>query len=341
MRPRAAAYAFFAAGLFAWTGAAFAQAGKLEGLNASYPSVTGNMAPLWIAKERRLFEKYGLDVKLVNIASGVVSINALIGGDIQIAAASSSSAVAAASRGAPVAVVATFGPTPYILVAHPSIGSIDGLKGKIIGTSRAGSGSDFALKRLLVKLGLSAGKDVTVLPTGLSESDKRILVMFQGKIHATIASPDSIAHFERRGQKLTALADLLQMGIFTSGSVLAATRPFLKARAAAAKGFLAAFCEAIWIARTDREQTFAIYRKYLRVTDPAELEILRRTAVIDRIPPKPFPQEEAVAADIEDMLAARPDLRGDLAGKKPADFIDAAPLRELERENFFARLYGK
>jgi NitT/TauT family transport system substrate-binding protein len=297
------------------------------------------MAPLWIAKERGLFEKQRLEVKLVNIASGVISINALIGGDIHVAAASGSSAVAAAARGAPVAILATFGPTPYKLVAHPSIGSIQALKGKVIGTSRAGAGSDFALRRLLSKLGLVSGRDVTVLPTGLSESDKRILVMFQGKIDATIASPDSIAQFELRGQRVSVLADLLQIGIHTSGSVLAATRPFLKNRRAVAKSFLAAFCEGIWIGRTDRDQSFQIYRKYMRVSDPIQLEILHKTSIVDRIPPKPYPQEEAVQVDIEDMLASRPDLKAEIQGKKPTDFIDATILKELESEGFFARLY--
>jgi ABC-type nitrate/sulfonate/bicarbonate transport system substrate-binding protein len=71
---------------------------NLEPVSVSYPSVTGNMAPLWIAREMRLFEKYGLETRLVNIASGVISVNALISGEIQLAAASSSSAVTAAAQ---------------------------------------------------------------------------------------------------------------------------------------------------------------------------------------------------------------------------------------------------
>ena len=50
-----------------------AQEKKLEPLIVSYSSFTGNRAPLWIAKELGLYEKYGLDVKLVSIAAGSVS----------------------------------------------------------------------------------------------------------------------------------------------------------------------------------------------------------------------------------------------------------------------------
>jgi ABC-type nitrate/sulfonate/bicarbonate transport system substrate-binding protein len=59
------------------------------------------------------------------------------------------------------------GAIPYKLIAHPSITSLDGLKGKIVGISFVGAGSDFLLRRLLPKLGLTPGKDVTLIPTGI------------------------------------------------------------------------------------------------------------------------------------------------------------------------------
>ena len=309
---------------------------NLEPIRVSYPSVTGNMAPLWIAREMRLFEKYGLEPRLVNIPSGVISVNALISGEIELAAASSSSVVTAAVQGAPAVIIATFGPTPYKLVAHPSITSIDGLRGKIIGSSRPGAGSDYALRRLLPKLGLVPGKDVTILPTGLSESDKRIVTVLQGKIDATISTLDSISQFELRGQKLSVLADLLALGIYTSGSVLATTRQYLKRHRTQAKAFLSAFCEAISMGRTDKEVAFQIYRKNLRVYDPSLLAIIYKTSLLDRIPPKPYPQEEAIQFDLDSMSS--PEFAEKLKGRKPSDFVDGSILKELEKEGFFARL---
>ena len=46
-------------------------------------SVSATRAPLWIAKDLGLFEKYGLDGNLVYIASGVTSVNALLGGQTE------------------------------------------------------------------------------------------------------------------------------------------------------------------------------------------------------------------------------------------------------------------
>ena len=59
---------------------ASAQDRKLDSFTISYASVSGTRGPLWIAKDLGLFEKYGLEGNLIYIASGVVSVNALLGG---------------------------------------------------------------------------------------------------------------------------------------------------------------------------------------------------------------------------------------------------------------------
>src|SRR5688572_25070535 len=120
---------------------------KLESLIVSYSSFTGNRAPYWIAKELGLYEKYGLDVKLVNIAAGSVSLTALLAGNVHLTTDSSSTVVGAVARGAPVVTVSTNGTLPYQLIAVPSIKSASELRGKIVGSSRIGAGTDFLLRR--------------------------------------------------------------------------------------------------------------------------------------------------------------------------------------------------
>src|SRR5262249_23955014 len=112
---------------------ALAQEAKLERAVVSYAGMSWLRGPLWIAKETGLFEKYGLDVRLVQITAGTTSINALIAGDVDMAITTSSAAIAAALRGAPVTIIATGGAPPYKLVAHPSVSSALQLKGKVVG----------------------------------------------------------------------------------------------------------------------------------------------------------------------------------------------------------------
>ena len=314
-----------------------AQEKKLEPLTISYASVSGNRAPLWIAKDLGIFEKHGLDVSLIYVTSGVVSVNALVSGTVQVIAASGSSAVGAAARGAPVVIIASLGPTAYKLIAQPQITSIQELKGKVIGLSRAGAGSDYGLRRLLPKLGLQPGKDVYLIPTGLSESDRRLLIMLQGKIDATIGTADNLLQLELRGQKVAVLADFLDAGVYTTGSDISTSRQLLKERRRELKAFVMALTEGISIGRNNKEQAFRVYRKYMKIDDSRLLESMHKNYLLGTIPPKPFPREEALQNDIEDLSQTYPQLKG----RKVEEFVDLSLVKELESEGFFARLYGR
>jgi len=233
--------------------------------------------------------------------------------------------------------VATLGSIAYKLMAHPSISSIKDLKGKVIGALRPGTTTDFVLQRILLKLGLVPGKDVTIMPTGLSRSDERLLLMFQGKIQATIGTVDNLAQLELKGLKVNVLADPVELGVPTPASDISSTRQFLTTHRNRAKAFLRAFCEAIWLGRNNKEIAFRVYRKYMRLEEPKLLESMHRNYLLTSIPLKPYPIEQAIQADIEDLSASINELRG----KKAADFMDRSLLNELEGEGFFARLHGQ
>lgn len=314
-----------------------AQEKKLDPFTISYASVSGTRAPLWIAKDLGLYEKYGLDVNLIYIASGVISVNALLGGSVDIIAASGSSAIAAAARGAPLVIVASLGHIAYKLIAHPSITSVQGLKGKIIGSSRIGAGTDYALQRLLPKLGLTPGKDVQLIPTGISESDRRLLMLLQGKIDATLGTEDNLLQLTARGMKFSVLADLYDAGVYTTGSDIATSRQLLKQRPRQLKAFLMALTEGTWVGRTNKEIALRIYRKYLKIEDPRLLDSMHKNYLLGTIPARPFPQEEAIQNDIEDLSNTYAHLKG----KKAAEFLDLSLLKSMEDEGFFKKLHGK
>lgn len=313
----------------------FAQQDKLERMVISYAGITGGRGPLWIAKELKLFEKHGLDARLVQITAGTTSINALIAGDVDMAMTTSSAAVAAVLRDAPLSIIATGGAPPYKLVAHPAVNSATQLKGKIVGSSQLGSGADFAIRKLLPKMGLTPGKDVTVLPTGLSESHKRILLIFQGRIDATLATVENVFQVELSGQKLNVLADLKEMGVHVSGTDMLTTQQFLKNHPQKVKAFLRAYIEAVWTGIQNREISDRIYRKYLKLDNPKLLEAMHKSYYIaGNVPLKPYPQLESVQSDIEYLTAANPGLKA----KKAAEIVDTTLLREIENEGFYAQL---
>jgi NitT/TauT family transport system substrate-binding protein len=267
----------------------------------------------------------------------VTSVNALLGGSVDIIAASGSSAVGAAARGAPLVIIASLGHIAYKLIAHPSITSVQGLRGKIIGSSRIGAGTDFALQRLLPKLGLTPGKDATLLATGISESDRRLLMLVQGKIDATLGTEDNLLQLAARGMKFNVLADVYEAGVYTTGSDIATSRTLLKQKPRQLKAFLMAITEGTYIGRTQKEVALRIYRKYLKIEDPKMLDSMHKNYLLGSIPARPFPNEEAIQNDIEDLSSSYPHLKG----RRAAEFLDISLLKSMEDEGFFKKLYGK
>jgi NitT/TauT family transport system substrate-binding protein len=320
--------------LLSW-GLGNAQEKKLEPLIVSYSSFTGNRAPFWIAKELGLYEKYGLDVKLISIAAGSVSLTALLAGNVHLTTDSSAGVVSAGARGAPIVTVSTNGALPYQLIAVPSIKSPIELKGKVVGSSRIGAGTDFLLRRILSKLGLVPGKDVSLIPTGVSESEKRIQLMFQGKIDATIGESDKVFQFaELGGQKLSVLGEPKDFGVPAPGSEINSTRQVIKELHPRLKAFFMAYSEAIAAGRKNRELTYQVFRKYMRIDNPKLLDFTYRVQFLEAIPAKPYPREDAIQASIEDLKSTIPKLEG----MKVSDFVDASLIKEIENEGFFVQL---
>jgi NitT/TauT family transport system substrate-binding protein len=320
--------------IFAFVEPSAAQHKKLERVTVSYHTLVPTYSPFWIGKEKGIFEKYGLDVELAYIPSSAIALSALMSGNVQLTTMSGSAAIPAIARGAPVTIVSAFGPTRYKLVANPSINSISDLKGRIIGNSRPGGSIDFAIRRLVNKLRLTPGKDVTVFATGVQESRGRIMLIPQGKIDATLGTIIDVTDLEERGYKFNVLADLSEMGIYGSGAVICVTNAFLASKRQTVRAFLMAFSESIWIGKTRKDVTFAVLRKYLKIEKPALLEAYHKQYLVEQIPQKPYPSEASMLSDIEDLADRVPELKG----RSPSDFVNTSILEELERDGWFNRI---
>ncbi len=306
-----------------------------EPLIVAYSSFTGNRAPLWIAKELGLYEKYGLDVKLVRIAAGSVSLTALLAGNVHLTTDSSSAVVSAVARGAPIVTVSTNGALPYQLVALPSIKSPAELKGRIVGSSRTGAGTDFLLRRILAKLNLTVGRDVSLLATGVSESEKRIELMLRGRIDATIGEADKVFQFaELGGQRISVLGEPGDFGVPVPGSEINTTRSLLNDMRPRLKAFLMAYSEAIAAGRKNKELTYKVLRKYMRIENPKLLDFTYKVQFLNAIPAKPYPRDDAIQASIEDLRDSMPKL----GGMKVNDFSDPSLIQEIENDGFFTKL---
>ncbi|MGN6720188.1 MAG: ABC transporter substrate-binding protein [Candidatus Binatia bacterium] len=312
--------------LFATVGAS-----QTTPIKVAYATTSGIRLPLWIADEAKLYEKYKLDAKLINIPSGNTAISALVSGEVDIISGSGSASIVAAGRGLPVVIVGSFGSTTYKLVANPGVTD---LRGKVVGTSRIGATTDFALRRALSKLGLTPDKDVKILATGIGEADKRIMLMLQGRMDGTIGSPESILAAETQAKvKLEILADLEDMKIYNTVGDLSTRTDVLKNHRDLLRAFFMATSEAIALGKKNKALVQKVIARQMKVTDRKRLDVIY-DASLGRMPSKPYPREEAVALELESVAFSDPSFKN----KKVSEFMDGSIIAELDRKDFFAQL---
>ncbi|MBM2802408.1 MAG: transporter substrate-binding protein [Deltaproteobacteria bacterium] len=306
---------------------------KLERFILSNSTLAESRAPLYMAKDLGLFEKYGLNAQIVNIRGAAINTAALLASEIQMTAAASAVAITAAARGAPIVIIATIGPTEYVLVSRPAISSVQQLKGKTIGIAGFGAGDFFALRRLLPKIGLSIDRDVSLLPTGFTSPYDRMNILFAGKIDAVLSTKNAVARIESQGKKLNVLTGTEEQGVEVSGGDFITTREFLRTRPNQIKAMLKAISDAVKMGRENKELFHRAIRKYLKEDNPQLLDAYYESHYFLGSKPRTArPLEKAMELDINDLSASIPEL----AGKKPADFIDDSLLREVEKEGFFS-----
>lgn len=315
------------------SGALNAQERKLDSVNVSFSSVSPPRLHLWMARDLKIFDKHGLDVKLIHISGGPTSLQALLGGNLAIVTAGGQATVAAAAGGAPLVIFGNSHYTPFVLLAGPSITTVEALKGKVIGSSRPGAAADFITRLVIAKLGLDPNKQVNIRYTGLSTSRERALLLTQGSIDATLVNPEDALERQLKGFKFNILADSIELGVISTED-FTATREFIKTRPATAAAFLKALSEAVSLAKRDKGLAEKFFRRYLKLEDPRVLESMYKTYVLKAYPEKPYPRVDAIEAYIESLAPTIPELKG----KKTAEFVTMDIVAAIDKEGFWNKI---
>ena len=190
--------------VFSWV-----NADSQEKIRVSYSS-TDTLNSLWtIAGDAGFYKKHGLDADVVHIGSSTTTISAIVAQDVQVGNAAGSGIANAAVRGADVVSAGcVVNVLAYELVVLESIKSAEDLKGKSIGISRFGSGSDVAARELLKGLSLKPMEDVKILQVG--GASERAAGFSRGVI-AGFPAPPGIVNLIPGGlphRILTTMADL-------------------------------------------------------------------------------------------------------------------------------------
>src|SRR5262245_45230376 len=226
------------------------QAKPLIKIVAGYGSTDGAVAPLWFAKETKLFEKRGLDVVLVGMGTGSVSLRALIAKDLELASLSGSGLVQAALQGADTVMIsAVINGFIFKVFGAPEITSPAQLKGKRLGVSRYGATSDFAVRLALKKWGLNPERDVSILQVGTSPDTVR--AMQTKMLDAGVLS--GTASLIARKAGFRELGDLADLGLHYPMAPIGATKSYIQKNESLVREFMLAYIEAIHDFKRNKE----------------------------------------------------------------------------------------
>ena len=308
-----------------------AEAKRLIKVVTGYGSTDGAVAPLWLAKETKLFEKHGLDVRLVGMGTGSVSLRALIANDLEIASLSGSGLVQAALQGADTTILcAAIDGFIFKIFSVPEIVGPAQLKGKKLGVSRYGATSDFAVRLALKKWGINPDRDISILQIGTTQDTLR--AMQTRMLDAGVLS--GTASLIARKAGFRELGDLAELGLHYPMAPLGSTKSYLQKNPMIVKGFMLAYIEGIHDYKRNKETALKVLRKYTRNEDREVLED-SYSYYANKYLPLPIPSIEGIRTILSELSPTTPAAKN----ADPEQFVTYKLAREIEASGFVKRLY--
>jgi NitT/TauT family transport system substrate-binding protein len=289
-------------------------------------TVSGTVAPIWVALDQGLFARHGLAVELVAMSPAAVN-QALLAGNLDLAT-SGGSAISAYVGGATelVFIAGLLNKAHFKVLSRPELARLEELRGRTIGSSTAGSGASMALFETLRRFGLEPHRDVQI--SYLREQPNIASGLLSGAIDAGVLAPPFTDQVEAQGARV--LVDMRQFHVELAGTNLTTTRSFLAREREVAKRFVMAYAEALRFAREHREPTVAAI---LRGTQGTDREQAESAYEVFRELWDLWPTEGAIQTVLNNLDEPGADR------VRPAELLDLSILHELERSGWLAQHY--
>jgi NitT/TauT family transport system substrate-binding protein len=302
-------------------------------LKVAYPTTIGAMSVLWVTKEARLFEKYGLDVELIYIAGSSMVAQAMLAKEIPISEIAIPAVIQADLGGADMVMLTGPNHKPgQKIMAKSEIKVVDALKGRKIGISRFGTSDDFLLRYALTQWNLRADRDVAMIQLG--GAPEILAGLSSGSVDAGLLS--SPLHLRAVKLGFSLLADLSNSGIDYQGAGAVSTRSFVRENPDTIRRYVRAYVEGLHRFKTDKSFSLKVLAKYTRVAETETLEETYQHYAIKVMPRVPYPTTKGIQTVLDEIGTRNPKAKTLPA----ASFTDVSFLTELEQGGFIKSLYG-
>lgn len=301
----------------------------------AYAAMNARVAPLWVARDRGFFTKYGIQGETLFVRGAPTLVAAMTSGDIDIGYTGGTAVIGAAAGGSDLKILAALtNRVTYDLVVRPDIKRPEDLHGKIFGVQSIGGTVWMGAILGLEHLGLNPEKDkINIIVAG----DQTVLAqaVASGTIDATVLDGVQSRRLHAMGFPILASLAKANLPILSTGIVARAS--YIKKNPEIVENVMKAIIEglAFSLSPADKPETLKIVRKYLKVDAQSAEEGYKDMLIgFDR---KPYPSPKGVTNTVRLMQTRNPKV----AKVKPTDVIEDDILRKLDETGFIDEVYAK
>jgi NitT/TauT family transport system substrate-binding protein len=306
-------------------------------LRVGLSSVSATSGSIWVAEEKGLFKKHGIDAEVIIIGGGASQVvSSVLAGEIQFSVGGGDAVIRAALRGADTVLAASPLKTGLQrLMVRPDIKSPAELKGKKVGITRFGSASHWVLQLFLRKWGMRS-EDIQILQLGSSPA--MLATLEKAGIDGAVFTIPTFFVAEDRGYRI--LADPIEMDIYYLQNSVDSTKSYLRKQHDVAVRFIKGICEGIAYFEKNKKESIAVLQKKLRIQSAQEKDIKYLEASYNLLAGKfynrvPYANPKAIETTLEFVATEEPKARG----ADPKLFVDESIVREVEASGFIKTLY--
>ncbi len=300
----------------------------------NYPTRTGQVWPLYIAKEGGYYAKYGYDVKLV-FGVHPAGIAMLVSGEAAMTPYTLEQAMQASSKDASLVMVGSpFKKSLFALMANKNIKSMKDLKGKRLGVSQIGDAPYNYTIGLLSKAGLKQ-RDVQWLTVG-TDVNGRAAALAGNRVDATMITAPVYFKLEQEGYNN--LGNISDYDDIYAPSVYLFKKTVIQGNPKLPEALIKAHAEAI--KRFYDDKAFAV-KAYLAwdKQEPADIErVYDHYAKVNTYERVPYVLTPAVQYILDHPSDAQ--LGAVMKAYNFRAVIDNSIVERLVKQGFFEQLYG-
>jgi NitT/TauT family transport system substrate-binding protein len=309
-----------------------------EKLRVGLSSVSATNGSIWLAEDKGLFRKHGVDVEVIVVGGGGARVvSALVAGDLHFSVGGGEGSVRSQLRGADTVIAASsLSKGLQRIMARAEIKNYQELKGRKIGITQYGSAAHLVLLLMLKKWNMRTDQ-MQILQVGSSPA--MLASLDKGGVDAAVLTLPTFFVAEDRGYRI--VGDPTTMDIFYLQNTLESTRGFLRKNRDSALRFMRGYIEGIAYFKKNKNESLDVMRKKLRIQSEQERDNryleqsynLLATAYNDI----PYPALKSVQTIVDKIAEDEPKVKE----RDVKSFVDDTLIKELEDSGFTKALYGR